>query len=133
MQIDKKIFLITGAASGLGLATAQMIINNGGNAVLLDVNEEAGNKVQQSLGNKSLFVKTNVVNEDDVKNAIANAKATFGNIYGIINCAGVGYAKRVVGKEGPQPLEFFNKVVQINLIGTFNTIRLVAAEMGLVG
>jgi len=129
MQIDKKNFLITGGASGLGFATAQTIVNNGGNAVLLDLNEEAGNKAQQSLGNKSLFVKTDVVKEDDVKNAIAKAKSAFGNIHGIINCAGVGHAKRVVGKEGAQPLDFFNKVVQINLIGTFNTIRLVANEM----
>lgn len=129
MQIDKKNFLITGGASGLGLATAQTIINNGGNAVLLDLNEEAGKKARQTLGNKALFVKTDVISEEDVKNAITKAKATFGNIHGIINCAGVAYAKRVVGKEGEQPLEFFNKVVQINLIGTFNTVRLVANEM----
>jgi NAD(P)-dependent dehydrogenase (short-subunit alcohol dehydrogenase family) len=129
MQIDKKTFIITGGASGLGLATAQTIVNNGGNAVLLDLNEDAGKKAQQALGEKALFVKTDVVSEEDVKNAITKTKATFGNIHGIINCAGVGHAKRVVGKEGAQPLEFFNKVVQINLIGTFNTIRLVATEM----
>ncbi len=129
MQINNNTFLITGGASGLGFATAQTLISSGGTAVLLDLNEEAGKKAQQSLGNKALFVKTDVVKEEDVKNAIEKAKSTFRNIHGIINCAGVGLAKRVVGKEGPQSLDFFNKVVQINLIGTFNTIRLVAAEM----
>lgn len=129
MKIENKTFLVTGGASGLGLATAKMIIENGGNAVLLDVNEEAGTKAQANFGEKSKFVKTDVTNEQEVQNTISQSIALFGSIAGIINCAGVGPAKRVVGKDGPHPLDFFQKVININLIGTFNTLRLVANEM----
>ncbi len=129
MKIENNTFLITGGASGLGFATAKMIVENGGNAVLLDVNEEAGTTSQSNLGTKSKFIKTDVSSEEQVQSAVNQSVGTYGSIAGIINCAGVGPAKRVVGKDGPHPLDFFQKVININLIGTFNTLRLVADKM----
>lgn len=129
MKIENNTFLITGGASGLGFATAKMIVENGGNAVLIDVNEEAGTTAQSNLGSKSKFIKTDVTSEEQVQSAVNQAVEMFESVEGIINCAGVGPAKRVVGKEGPHPLDFFQKVININLIGTFNTLRLVADKM----
>lgn len=129
MNIQQKTFLITGGASGLGLATAQMIVENGGNAVLLDINEEAGQKAESELGPQARFAKTDVSNEEQVQAAIDLAISTFGSINGVANCAGIGPAQRVVGKNGPHALGLFSKVIQINLIGTFNVIRLAAAVM----
>ncbi|MFN8347042.1 MAG: 3-hydroxyacyl-CoA dehydrogenase [Spirosomataceae bacterium] len=129
MQIQQKTFLVTGGASGLGLATAKMIVENGGNAVLLDINEEAGQKAEQELGTQARFAKTDVSDEAQVQDAIDLALSTFGGIHGVANCAGIGPAQRVVGKNGPHALGLFSKVIQINLIGTFNVIRLAAAVM----
>lgn len=121
MNIYNKTFIITGGASGLGLATTQMIVANGGNAVILDVNEEGGKKAESE---KVIFVKTDVTNEEQVQNAIDLAIKNFGSLNGVCNCAGIGPAQRVVGKNGVHSLEFFSKVVSVNLIGTFNVIRL---------
>jgi len=129
MNIQQKTFLVTGGASGLGLATAKMIMDNGGNAVLLDINEEAGQKAESELGPQARFAKTDVSDEDQVQEAINLAISTFGGINGVANCAGIGPAQRVVGKNGPHALGLFSKVIQINLIGTFNVIRLAAAVM----
>lgn len=129
MKIENNTFLVTGGASGLGFATAKMIVENSGNVVLLDVNEEAGAAAQIDLGEKSKFIKTDVTNEEQVQSAVNQSIEAFGRVVGIINCAGVGPAKRVVGKDGPHPLDFFQKVININLIGTFNTLRLVADKM----
>lgn len=126
MEIQNNTFIVTGGASGLGLATAQMIIENGGNAVIFDINGSEGEKAVSLLGEKSLFVNTDVTQEDSVIEAIEKAKSHFGNIKGAINCAGIGPAQRILGKTGIHSLEFFYKVVQINLIGTFNVLRLVA-------
>ncbi len=131
MKIENNTFLVTGGASGLGLATAKMIVENGGNAVVLDINETAGIEATQAIGKQVLFVRTDVSSEESVQNAINEAKRAFGSIHGAINCAGVGPAKRVVGKDGPHPLDFFQKVININLVGTFNVIRLVANEIAL--
>lgn len=124
MTIKNNTFIITGGASGLGLATAQMIIENDGNALLLDVNEEAGRSAENHLGKNSRFIKTDVANEEAVQNAIDAAVQLFGGLHGVINCAGVGPAQRVVGKNGVHSLEFFHKVLNVNLVGTFNVIRL---------
>ncbi|MEI7583582.1 3-hydroxyacyl-CoA dehydrogenase [Runella sp.] len=129
MQLQQKTFLVTGGASGLGFATAKMIVENGGNVVLLDVNEEAGQKAERELGPQARFAKTDVSDEGQVLDAIDLAISTFGGINGVANCAGIGPAQRVVGKNGPHALGLFSKVIQINLIGTFNVIRLVAAVM----
>lgn len=129
MNIKNNTFLISGAASGLGLATAKMIVENGGKAILLDIDNENGEKYAKEIGTSSKFIKTDVTDEKSVENAIANTVATFGKIAGVINCAGIGPAKRVVGKEGPHPIDFFQKVISVNLIGTFNLIRLAANHM----
>jgi NAD(P)-dependent dehydrogenase (short-subunit alcohol dehydrogenase family) len=129
MNIKNKTFLITGGASGLGFATAKMIIENGGNTVLSDINENAAEQALQDLGKQAIFVKTDVCSEEQVQNAIDNAIDTFGGISGVVNCAGMGPAMRVVGKNGVHSLEYFSKVININLIGTFNVIRLATNVM----
>ena len=127
MQIQDKTFIVTGGASGLGLATVQMIVANGGNAVILDINSEAGLKVEKTK--RVFFLKTDVGSEESVRQAIGHVKMSLGGIDGVINCAGLGPAKRVVGKDGPHPLDFFQRVINVNLVGTFNVIRLAANEM----
>lgn len=127
MNIEDKTFLVTGGASGLGAAAAKMIVESGGNAVLVDINTIAGEENEGELGENALFVQTDVTNEDSIKNAIDIAIDAFGGLHGVINCAGIGPAQRVVGKTGPHSLELFSKVITVNLIGTFNVIRLAAA------
>ena len=129
MTLTDKTFLISGGASGLGLATAQMLVENGGNAVLLDINANAGEQAQRQLGPNARFVQTDVTDEDSVQNAIAVALSQFGRLNGAINCAGVGPAERVIGKNGPHALASFTKTITVNLIGTFNVIRLVSAVL----
>jgi NAD(P)-dependent dehydrogenase (short-subunit alcohol dehydrogenase family) len=126
MKIQNKTFIVTGGASGLGFATAQMIIENGGNAVLLDINSDMGEKAESKLGVNSRFVKADVSDEENVKNAISIAINAFGCLNGAINCAGIGPAERVVGRNGSHSLASFSKTITINLIGSFNVIRLVA-------
>lgn len=129
MTIKGKSFIITGAASGLGLATAQMIVENGGNALILDVNTEGGQRAEQALGKNALFVHTDVTNDESVQKAIDSAISTFGGLHGAVNCAGIGPAERVLGRTGVHSLASFTKVITINLIGSFNVIRLASAAM----
>jgi NAD(P)-dependent dehydrogenase (short-subunit alcohol dehydrogenase family) len=129
MDIQNNTFLITGGASGLGLATAQMIVDQGGHALLLDVNTTTGAEAQNLLGPNAHFVKTDVTDEGEVQNAISIALTTFGGLHGAINCAGIGPAERVVGKNGPHSLASFTKTITVNLIGSFNVIRLVSAHL----
>ncbi len=129
MIIKGKTFIVTGGASGLGFATAKMIVENGGNALILDVNTEGGQKAEQSLGKNALFVHTDVTNEESVQNAIDMAISTFGFLHGAINCAGIGPAERILGRNGVHSLASFTKVITINLIGSFNVIRLASAAM----
>lgn len=127
MQIQNHVFIITGGASGLGAATARMIVANGGKVVLADVQVEAGEALAAELGGK--FVKCDVTSEGDGK-AVVEAAATLGILRGLVNCAGVAPAIKTVGKDGPHPLDVFQRVVNINLIGTFNMCRLAADVMG---
>lgn len=120
---------MSGGASGLGAATADMIVASGGRVVLLDVNGDAGAIKAAALGSSARFVRTDVTSESDVEAAIAVALESFGRIDGLVNAAGIATAERVLPKEGPQPLAHFTRTLQINLIGTFNTIRLTAAAM----
>ncbi len=129
MIIKGKTFIVTGGASGLGLATAKMLVENGGNALILDVNTEGGQKAEQSLGKNALFVHTDVTNEESVQKAIDTAISTFGGLHGAINCAGIGPAERILGRNGVHSLASFTKVITINLIGSFNVIRLASAAM----
>ncbi|MFN4147381.1 MAG: 3-hydroxyacyl-CoA dehydrogenase [Runella sp.] len=129
MTIQNKTFIITGGASGLGAATAEMIVANGGNAILADINPETGQQTQQTLGARSLFVATDVSQEDSVQNTVNQAIQHFGGLHGVINCAGISPGERVVGRNGPHSLELFSKTISVNLIGTFNVLRLVAAAL----
>ncbi|MDO4245884.1 MAG: 3-hydroxyacyl-CoA dehydrogenase [Deinococcus sp.] len=127
MNLTGKTILITGGASGLGEGTARMVAAGGGKPVLLDLNAEAGEALAQELG--GLFVKADVSSEGDVQAAIAAAQAKFGGIHGVVNCAGVAPAVTTAGKRGPHPLDVFERTIRINLIGTFNVIRLAAQAM----
>lgn len=129
MQIENKVFLVTGAGSGLGAATAKVLVEAGARVVLADLNREAGERVALELGAATCFVETDVANEVSAVNAIQTAISTFGGLHGLVNCAGVAPAEKVVGKEGPHRLESFAKVININLLGTFNMIRLAAEVM----
>lgn len=126
MQIQDNVFIITGGASGLGAATARMIVAGGGKVVLADVQVEAGEKLAAEL--KGTFVKCDVTSETDGK-AVVEAAVAAGTLRGLVNCAGVAPAVRTLGKEGPHPLESFQRAVNINLIGTFNMARLAADAM----
>ncbi|GAA4025180.1 3-hydroxyacyl-CoA dehydrogenase [Actimicrobium antarcticum] len=126
MQIQDNVFLITGGASGLGAATARMIVANGGKVVLADVQTEAGELLATELHGK--FVKCDVTSEVDGMAAVA-AAVSLGTLRGLINCAGVAPAVKTVGKNGPHPLDVFQRAVNINLVGTFNMARLAAEAM----
>ncbi|NNE75885.1 MAG: 3-hydroxyacyl-CoA dehydrogenase [Pricia sp.] len=126
MDIKNNVFLISGGASGLGKATAKMILDNDGFTVLVDVNEKLGKQTESELGQHALFVKTDVTSEESVKNAIDKGKEKFGALNGAINCAGIAPAERVLGRERIHGLASFSKVVQVNLIGSFNVLRLAA-------
>jgi NAD(P)-dependent dehydrogenase (short-subunit alcohol dehydrogenase family) len=128
MQIENNVFIITGGASGLGAATARMLSEAGGKVVLADVQVEAGTALAAELHGR--FVKCDVTSEADGK-AVLAAAAEMGTLRGLVNCAGVAPAVKTVGKDGPHPLELFQRTVNINLVGTFNMARLAAEAMGL--
>lgn len=129
MKIDKSSFLVTGGASGLGAATARLLASLGGRVVIADLNEVGGHALVAELGDQARFAKVNVVDEDEVRAAVQLAVSSFGALHGAINCAGIGMPAKVLGKDGPQPLEMFSRVVNVNLIGSFNVIRLAAEQM----
>lgn len=129
MQIKDKVFLVTGAGSGLGAATAKLLCESGAKVVMLDLNREAGEKLAAELGASALFVETDVTSESSAVNAVQTAVSTFGGLHGLVNCAGVAPAEKVVGKEGPHRLDSFARVININLVGSFNMIRLAAEAM----
>jgi NAD(P)-dependent dehydrogenase (short-subunit alcohol dehydrogenase family) len=129
LEIQDRTFFVTGGGSGLGAATARLLAEGGGRAVIADVKDEAGESVANSIGEKARFVHTDVTDEESVQAAIDATLEAFGGLHGLVNCAGVGPAKKVLGRKGPHPLEDFRKTVEINLIGTFNTTRLAAAVM----
>jgi NAD(P)-dependent dehydrogenase (short-subunit alcohol dehydrogenase family) len=127
MQIQDNVFIITGGASGLGAATARMITEAGGKVVLADVQVEAGQALAAEL--KGVFVKCDVTSEADGK-AVVDAATALGTLRGLVNCAGVAPAVKTVGKDGPHPLDVFQRTININLVGTFNMARLAADAMG---
>ena len=129
MNITGRTFIVTGGASGLGRAAAEAIVNAGGTVVLLDVNAEVGAAAELSIGPQVRFAQADVTSEEQVQAAIDLAVSTFGNLYGVVNAAGIGPAAKVLGKNGPHNLELFEKTVRVNLVGTFNVIRLAAAVM----
>jgi NAD(P)-dependent dehydrogenase (short-subunit alcohol dehydrogenase family) len=126
MNIKKITALITGGASGLGEACVRRLVEQGAKVVFIDLNETRGQALAQELGNSVRFVKANVTNEEEIQLAIDAALQTYGGLHVAINCAGIGSATKTLGKEGVHSLEIFQKVIQVNLIGTFNVIRLAA-------
>jgi len=127
MQIKGQAALVTGGASGLGAGTARALAAAGAKVTLLDVQPEAGEAVAKEIG--GLFVKTDVTNADDVATAVAAGKDAHGPARICVNCAGIVFGGRTVGKKGPLDLDLFKRVIDINLVGTFNVLRLAAAEM----
>ena len=133
MQIKNSVFLVTGGASGLGAATARMAAENGGKVVIADMQADAGQKFAKELGAVARFVKTDVTAEADAKGAVDLALKEFGGLHVLVNCAGIAIGEKTIGKEGPHQLASFTRVITVNLIGTFNMIRLAADAMAKAG
>ena len=130
MQIEQHSFLVTGGASGLGEAVVRAIVAKGGKVVIADLNESAGNALVNELGDNARFVRCDVTSGDDVQAAVAMAEKTFGGLQGSINCAGIVVVQKLLDRENnPADLESFSRGVNINLVGSFNVARLVAASI----
>lgn len=129
MKVENICALVTGGASGLGEATVRNIVAKGGKALILDLSEERGRMLVEELGNSVLYVKTDVTSEEDVRAALKQGIENLGTINAIVNCAGIGVAQKVLSRKGTHPLDHFSKVISINLIGSFNVIRLAAERM----
>lgn len=129
MQVQGSAFLVTGGSSGLGAATVRLFSRRGANVIVADLNEGAGAKVAAECGAGARFVRTDVTDEASVDGAVRAAIESFGQLSGAVNCAGIAPGERVVGKSGPHSLGLFAKVINVNLIGTFNVTRLVAAAI----
>ena len=129
MQIAGHTFLITGGASGLGEATARRLARAGANVVICDISAEQGGKTARDIGTQAIFAAADVTDEVQVAQAIAAARKHFGALHGAVNCAGIAPGERVLGKGGPHRLDTFRRAVEINLIGTFNVLRLAAQAM----
>ncbi len=128
MKIPGSVFIVTGGASGLGGATSDLLVRSGGQVVIADVNTELGEAHAAALGSHARFVKCDVTSEADGQ-AVVDAARAIGPIRGLINCAGIAIGMKTVGKDGPHPLDRFQRVITVNLIGTFNMIRLAATAM----
>ena len=128
MQLSGKTFIVTGGASGLGAAVVREFAQGGANAVICDINEPR-EAAAADVAPRVRFIKTDVSSSDQVQAAVDLAVKTFGGLHGAVNCAGIATAERIIGREGPQPLEHFAKTITVNLIGSFNVIRLAAAQM----
>jgi len=130
MQIEGIGAFVTGGASGLGAATARLLAERGAKVAIFDLPRSKGAEIAREIGKGALFVDGDVTSEEQVAAALDRAVASFGELRGIVNCAGIGSASRTVGKDGkPFDLAVFTRTIQVNLIGTFNVIRLAAARM----
>lgn len=126
MQIEGKVFLVSGGASGLGAASAQMLIDAGASVMLVDVNAEALTAQVAKLGGNARASVSDITQESAVQAAVDAALSAFGQINGVINCAGIVGAEKILGKEGPHGLDSFSRVINVNLIGSFNLLRIAA-------
>jgi NAD(P)-dependent dehydrogenase (short-subunit alcohol dehydrogenase family) len=129
MEIRGKTFLVTGGASGLGAATARRLARTGGNVAICDLSGEQGAKLAREIGPAALFVATDVTDEGQLGRAVAAARSQFGALHGAVSCAGIAPGERILGKGGPHRLEGFRRAIEINLVGTFNVLRLAAQAM----
>jgi NAD(P)-dependent dehydrogenase (short-subunit alcohol dehydrogenase family) len=128
MQIKDNVFIVTGGASGLGGGTSRLLAANGAKVVIADVQADKGEALARELGGNARFVKCDVTNEADAQ-AVVNAAQQFGTLRGLVNCAGIAIGEKTVGKDGPHALASFTRVITINLIGSFNMIRMAATAM----
>ena len=129
MLIRGKTFVVTGGGSGLGAAVARMLVGEGANVVIADVNADAGAGIVSELSTGAAFIQTDVTQEKDAQAAIDMALDRFGHLHGLVNCAGVAPGEKVLGRDGPHRLDSFARTIAINLVGTFNMIRLAAAAI----
>jgi NAD(P)-dependent dehydrogenase (short-subunit alcohol dehydrogenase family) len=129
MQVQGHTFLVSGGSSGLGAACVRMLANAGANVAIADLNRPGGESLAGELGKGTRFVQVDVTDETSVQNAIDAVLEAFGGLHGAVLCAGIGLAEKVLGKPGPHSLAAFTKVINVNLIGTFNVIRLAAAAL----
>jgi NAD(P)-dependent dehydrogenase (short-subunit alcohol dehydrogenase family) len=129
MQIDGKVALVTGGASGLGAATVRAITETGGRAVIVDLNDSLGEALTRELGDRAAFARADVSDPGEMQAAVNVARERFGELNILVNCAGASDGFRILGKEGPVALERFSRIIRINLIGTFNAIRLASVLM----
>ncbi|WP_395446145.1 3-hydroxyacyl-CoA dehydrogenase (plasmid) [Aminobacter sp. UC22_36] len=129
MQIKDKVFLVTGAGSGLGAAVARMLGDEGASVLAIDMNAAAGEKTAAELAGKARFYRADVTSEADGLAAVKYAEVVFGGIHGLVNCAGIAPGERVIGKDAPHGLDSFARTVGVNLVGTFNMLRLAASVM----
>ena len=129
MQFEKLNAIVSGGASGLGLATAERVVKAGGKVAILDMNDEVGQEAAKNLGANALFIKTDVSSEQAVNAAVEQAKTAFGSLQLAVCCAGILGAGRTLGREGPMASDFFQKVINVNLVGTFNLNKAAANAM----
>ncbi|HEV8259959.1 MAG TPA: 3-hydroxyacyl-CoA dehydrogenase [Burkholderiales bacterium] len=129
MEIRNSTFIVTGGSSGLGAATVEMVVAAGGNAIIADISKAQGESLAARFGKHARYVECDVTREDHGKAVVAAALKEFGGLHALVNCAGIAIGEKTVGKEGPHALEKFARVININLIGTFNMIRLAAEAM----
>ena len=129
MQIADHTFLVTGGASGLGAGTVRKLTALSANVVIADMNSVLGAALAEELGPRAAFVRTDVADPESGQTAVSRAIERFGALHGLVSCAGILGAARIVGKEGPHDLDLFRKVIDVNLVGTFNMLRLAAAAM----
>ena len=129
MHLKGRTVLVTGGASGLGGATVDMVVAAGGRAIIVDVNEQTGNATVSRHGDAVRFVKADVSSDADMQRAVDAGINAFGEIQGLVCAAGIAIAERVLPKDGVLPLERFTRIINVNLVGTFNAIRLTAAAM----
>ncbi|MDA2934762.1 SDR family NAD(P)-dependent oxidoreductase [Acidobacteria bacterium AH-259-D05] len=129
MRIEGKSAIVTGGASGLGSATVQKLHSLGAKVVIADIDQDAGKRLEAELKHRALFIETNVSQDTSVQETVRQAIKQHGGLHILVNCAGIALAERVLGREGPHQLNHFAEIIQVNLIGTFNSLRLAAAAM----
>lgn len=128
MEIKDAVAVVTGGASGLGEAVVSSLSGLGAKVVIFDLSGESV-KIESEMADRVVFIKTNVAEEESVQKAVNTVRERFGGIHIVVNCAGIAVAQKVLGKQGPMPLKNFDKVIQVNLVGTFNVIRLAVEQM----
>ena len=125
MDLNNNVALVTGGASGLGRGAVEHFVKSGAKVAILDINDDKAKEVVELLGEDNVtYFNTNVMEEESVQNAIAGIKETYGKLNFVVNCAGTGYGARILGRKGPHPLDIFKFIIDLNLVGTFNVMRL---------